>query len=478
MPLLGTTSPFLTYFPAVVIAGLIGGYPAGLLATALSIPMADYFSIEPVGEFGITNPVDVQTVVVFTLSCVLVTGANETMHRARRRAFAAEAELALATERERATMKISESERRYRSLFENMLDGFAYCRMLFDERGAPADFLYLDVNAAFAKLTGVADAVGKKVTEMFPGIKESNPELFEIYGRVALTGEPQIFEAEFKPLGVWLSVSVYCPEREHFVAVFDDITERKRAQEEIERLNTDLAVRAAELEEANRELATANGELEAFGYSVAHDLRKPLTVVSGYCQALQELCSDKLDEKCKEFLAESYEGTLRMNRLIDTLLNFSHMARIEPRREKVDLSGMVQEVAVELKLAEPARLATFRIMKGISVVGDASLLRVVLENLLGNAWKYTANREEALIDFGATEIDGKPAYFVRDNGMGFDISFADKLFIPFQRLPATAEFRGHGIGLATVERIIRRHGGRIWAEGEPDKGATFYFTLG
>jgi PAS domain-containing protein len=156
-------------------AGLIGGYPAGLLATALSIPMADYFSLEPVGESGITNPVDVQTVVVFTLSCVLVTGVNKAMHRARARAATAEAELALSAERERAAMKISESERRYRSLFENMLDGFAYCRMLFDDRGTPADFVYLDVNAAFAKMTGVADAVGKKVTEVFPGIKESNP---------------------------------------------------------------------------------------------------------------------------------------------------------------------------------------------------------------------------------------------------------------------------------------------------------------
>ena len=166
-----------------------------------------------------------------------------------------------------------------------------------------------------------------------------------------------------------------------------------------------------------------------------------------------------------------------MNRLIDALLNFSRLTRVEPRRETVDLSGMAQEVAAELTLTEPARRVTFRIAEGITVNGDANLLRVVLENLLGNAWKYTGMREEAVIEFGVTEIDGKPACFVRDNGPGFDMADAEKLFIPFQRLPGAEEFRGHGIGLATVERIIRRHGGRVWAEGEPGKGATFYFTF-
>ena len=153
------------------------------------------------------------------------------------------------------------------------------------------------------------------------------------------------------------------------------------------------------------------------------------------------------------------------------------MGHVEPRRDKVDLSELAHEVVTMLKQTAPERQVDFRITGGITADGDANLLRSVLDNLLGNAWKYTGMLEEALIEFGVTESDGKPVYFVRDNGAGFDNSDMDKLFVPFKRLPGTEEFRGFGIGLATVERIIRRHGGRMCAEGEPGKGATFYFTL-
>jgi PAS domain S-box-containing protein len=253
-------------------------------------------------------------------------------------------------------------------------------------------------------------------------------------------------------------------------AIAHDISARKEAEKKIEELNTNLAERAGEL-------ALANQELETFNYSVAHDLRKPLTVVSGYCQVVKEMCGNQLDGHCKEYLQQVYNGTLRMNRLIDALLNFSHLGHVELRREMVDLSDMAQMVAAEQKLAEPSRPAEFRIAAGVRAYGDANLLRVVLDNLLGNAWKYTGKRELAVIEFGVTGIDGEPVWFVRDNGEGFDMADAAKLFIPFQRLPGAAEFKGFGIGLATVERIIRRHGGKIWAEGEPGKGSTFYFTL-
>jgi len=218
------------------------------------------------------------------------------------------------------------------------------------------------------------------------------------------------------------------------------------------------------------ELEDANRELEAFNYTVAHDLRKPLTVVNGYCQLIRELYGDILDEQCKCYLQEAYDGTLRMNRLIEALLNFSRMGHVEPRREMVDLSAIVHEVASELKLAKPGRQVTFMIADGVSAEGDANLLRVVLDNLLGNAWKYTGTRDEGIIEFGTTEVDGKPAYFVLDNGAGFDMADADKLFTPFQRLPGAEECRGFGIGLATVERIIRRQGGRVWAKAEAGKG--------
>ncbi|MBE0597651.1 MAG: PAS domain S-box protein [Desulfuromonadales bacterium] len=251
----------------------------------------------------------------------------------------------------------------------------------------------------------------------------------------------------------------------------EDITERKSAEEQIKILNTSLVAHASELGAANR-------ELETFSYTVAHDLRKPLTVINGYCQVIEELCGDMLDEVCKGYLRETYEGTLRMNRLIDALLQFSSLAHVEPRRETVDLSAMAHEVAEELKLAEPERRMTFLLPSKIVAEADPELLRVVLANLFGNAWKYTSNREEGVIEFSATQIRGTGTYFIKDNGMGFDPATTDRLFAPFHRLEAGQEVEGLGIGLATVARIISRHGGKVWAEGEPGKGATFYFTLG
>jgi PAS domain S-box-containing protein len=249
-----------------------------------------------------------------------------------------------------------------------------------------------------------------------------------------------------------------------------DITDRKRVEEEIEILYNNLLVRAFDLEAANR-------ELEAFNYTVSHDLRKPLTIINGYCQAILELFAENLNPQCREYLHIIYDSTLRMNGLIDALLNFSRLSHIELCMEAVDLSVVAKSVAVELQHAETGRRVTFRIAEGIKAKGDAKLLQVVLENLLGNAWKYTGNQYEAVIEFGQTNVEGRHALFVRDNGAGFDMKYADKLFIPFQRLPGSDEFKGHGIGLATVERIIRRHGGRVWAEGAVGKGATVYFTI-
>ena len=256
----------------------------------------------------------------------------------------------------------------------------------------------------------------------------------------------------------------------YLLVIVKDITERKRMEEEIERLNTDLAERAAKLEDANR-------ELEAFNYSVSHDLRAPLSVISGYTQIIQQVCGDDMEERCKTYLPEISKGVSRMTGLIDALLGFSRVLRSELRRETVNLSAVAKEIVEELVQTAPERRTTVRIAEGIEVNGDASLLRVALGNLLGNAWKFTSQQEEAVIEFGVTTVGEETAYFVRDNGPGFDMAEVEKLFVPFQRLSEKAEFAGHGIGLATVERIIRRHGGRVWAEGEVGKGATFYFTL-
>jgi PAS domain S-box-containing protein len=271
------------------------------------------------------------------------------------------------------------------------------------------------------------------------------------------------------PIFVQIEAVAFASGQECRIAVID-ITERRQAEKVIEKLNFDLTARAADLEEANL-------VLEAFNYSVAHDLRQPLNVVSSYCQAIKELCGANLDEQCRRYLQEAYDGTLRMNRMIEALLNFSRLTHIQLNSKNVDLSSMAREVAVELKGTEAARRVEIRIANGIGASGDADLLRVVLNNLFDNAWKFTGMRDEAIIEFGMKEINGNLVYFVRDNGAGFDNAYADKLFLPFQRLPGSEEYRGFGIGLATVERIIKRHGGRVWVVGEPGKGATFNFTL-
>jgi PAS domain S-box-containing protein len=270
------------------------------------------------------------------------------------------------------------------------------------------------------------------------------------------------------PLFVQIEAVAVASGQECLAAILD-ISERRQLEETLEILHTDLLARAAELE-------SANIELDAFNYSVAHDLRNPLTIIHGYCQVMQDLYGDRLDEQGKEYIREMHEGTLRMNRLIDTLLDFSRVTRVEMHRKSVDLSAMANAVATERKLAEPENQSTFRIATGIAAEGDPDLLRVVLDNLIGNAWKYAGSREGAVIEFGVTEVDGKPACFVRDNGPGFDMARADKLFLPFQRLAGT-DVEGHGIGLATVEKIVRRHGGRVWAESKPGEGATFFFAF-
>lgn len=256
----------------------------------------------------------------------------------------------------------------------------------------------------------------------------------------------------------------------HIVAVQEDITPQVKSAREIEKLNRDLSARAGDLEVANR-------DLEGFSYTVSHDLRAPLTNINGYCQIILELYGDTLDEQCKEFINVIYSETINMNQLIRTLLDFSRVTRSQLHSTPVDLSEMVSLVAAGQQLREPERRMKFTIAPGIRAEGDPDLLKVVLENLISNACKYSGNQEQALIEFGETRLSGERTFFVSDNGAGFDMAFADKLFSPFQRLHSDREFKGFGIGLATVQRIVQRHGGRVWAEAEVGKGATFYFTL-
>ena len=250
---------------------------------------------------------------------------------------------------------------------------------------------------------------------------------------------------------------------------------RRQREEEVRELNKELEQRVME---RTAQLEATNKELDAFSYSVSHDLRAPLRAISGFSEALLDEYGNKLDGEGKTYLRYLQEGSHEMSDLIDGLLKLSRSTRGGIVLERVDLSAMAAMVAEELRKVEPERRMTVHIAPGVEAFADPRLLRVVMENLLGNAWKYTSRTAEARIEFGFEEQEGKTVYFVRDNGAGFDMGYANKLFLPFQRLHKTSEFSGIGIGLATVERIINCHDGRIWAQAAVGKGATFYFTLG
>jgi PAS domain S-box-containing protein len=250
-----------------------------------------------------------------------------------------------------------------------------------------------------------------------------------------------------------------------------DITARKEVEQQISKLNHELEVRALELEAANQ-------ELEAFSYSVSHDLRSPLQNIDSFCQILMEDYANRLDADGRDYVQRLRGSCRHMEEIIDALLALSNMMRSELHVMPFDLSALAKAVAADLKLKNPDRLLDWVIAEGLIVEGDSQLLRVALENLFGNAWKFTANRPSARIEFGALpQSDGSRTYFVRDDGAGFDMARANQLFTPFKRLHDQSEFRGTGIGLATVQRVIQRHRGKIWAEGVVNHGATFCFTL-
>jgi PAS domain S-box-containing protein len=362
--------------------------------------------------------------------------------------------------------QLQESEERLRATFDQAAVGIAHVNL---------DGTFLRINKRYCDIVGCSEE--HPTLDMFTFTHPDDLPRCREHHQLVVGGKLRSYSLEKRyvnPDGtiVWaaLTVSLVVNHPDFMVVILDDITDRKLLQAEIADLNEALAGRAAQLEEANR-------DLKAFNHTVAHDLRQPLNLISGYCQALQQFCGSNLDEECRDFLQKAYEGTLRMNRLVTVLLQFSEAAYRELKQERVDLTAAAEEVAAELKRTEPGRKVTFRIAAGMVAEGDDNLLGVVVANLLGNAWKYSSEREEALIEFDSTEVDGARAFFVRDNGSGFETTEAKEIFRPFRRLPSGQRVGGFGIGLGTVERIIKRHGGKVWAQGEPGKGATFYFTI-
>lgn len=495
--------------------------------------------------------------------------------------------------------KLIESEEIFRKLFENMLNGFAYCKMLYEE-GHPPDFLYINVNKAFESLTGLKNVKGKKVTEVIPGIQEGDPELLEKYSRVALTGKPEVFETYVESMKMWFSISVYSPQKEYFVAVFDVITERKLAEaairesedkfkyvfdhsvigksitlitgeinvnkafcdmigyprEELEQLkwkeishpddiymtqkNLDLLLTGEknsvrfikryihkngtvvwadvgtalrrdsdgkplyfmtainnitdrknaesqikklneELEERvilrTAQLEAANKELEAFSYSVSHDLRAPLRSVHGFTKILLEDYRAILDEEGKRIFGIISSSATHMGELIDDLLSFSRVGRSNLNLSEIDMKKMSRSIFEGITSPVERERIKLNIGRLHKAYGDVKLLGQVWTNLISNSIKYSSKNVISEINIGSSVSGKMITYHIKDNGVGFDMQYAHKLFGVFQRLHSETEFEGNGVGLAIIQRIILKHSGKVWAEGEVGKGATFYFSL-
>ncbi len=341
---------------------------------------------------------------------------------------------------------------------------------------------YVFINSAGANAVGkpVEDIVGKDDTGIFP--YDIAIPIMENERKLIASGGNQTYEDVVLKRGelrIFLAVKTLCRNEQGkvigVVGISRDITDRKRAEQQIKELNQDLERRVAE---RTKQLEAANKELEAFSYSVSHDLRAPLRGIDGFSLALVERYAQQLDDKGKHYLQRIRAASQRMGELIDDLLHLSRVTRSEMQCQTVDLSAMVQAIAADLQPTEPERQVEFSYAPRVVAQGDPRLLRVVFENLLNNAWKFTAKKLHPKIEFGTLpQSDGTIAYYVSDNGAGFDLAYANNLFGAFQRLHTIDEFPGTGVGLATVKRIIHRHGGRVWAEGLVEQGATFYFTL-
>jgi PAS domain S-box-containing protein len=365
------------------------------------------------------------------------------------------------------------SEAQYRRLFESAQDGI----LIVDVGSGQIQ----DVNPFLLDLLGFSreEYLGKKLWQVaaFQDSEASKSAFLELQQRGYIRYDNIPLRAKTgKSVEVEFVSNIYHVGHNKVIQCnIRDITERSHAESEISQLNIDLERR---VQLRTTQVEALNRELEAFNYSVSHDLRAPLRRINGFVTVLERACGDQLNSTGKEMIDEIHASTEHMTTLIQALLKLASLGRSELQCEQTDLSSIAHIIARELQHEAPDRRVEFIIPDGILASGDAAMLRVVMDNLIGNAWKFTSLRDVARIEFGVTWLAGKPAeYFVRDNGAGFDMQYANRLFGAFQRLHLDDEFPGTGIGLASVQRIIHRHGGRIRAESSVGQGATFYFDL-
>lgn len=380
------------------------------------------------------------------------------------------------TRRLESENSLKQSLDRYAVLFDTMPIGWAEHKMLFKADGTPDDYIFLDANPAFEHFIGDkrSNILGKKASEVILDIKFVKPNLIDYYGHIVTSGEQSKSELYIATFERWYSITSFRNKPGHFVVMYEDITDRKAGEKEIIELNASLERKVIERTEL---FEATNKELETFTYSVSHDLRAPLRHISGYIELLISKFKESIPEKGARYLDIVLESTHQMGRLIDDLLAFSRTGRIVINLVKVDMNDVIDEVLTAISGDIEGKNIEWKITDLPLTACDAVMIKLVWVNLILNAIKFSGNKAPAIIEIGCETHPDKYEFYVRDNGVGFDMKYADKLFGVFQRLHPASQFEGTGIGLANVRRIIAKHGGETWATAEVDKGATFSFTI-
>ena len=392
-------------------------------------------------------------------------------------------ELLKSSEAEIVIDALKRSEEKLNSLFSNMSEGFAYHRIVLDSEGKPCDYVFLEVNEAFERLTGLTAAavIGMRATEALPGIDRDPTDWIGRYGEVALTGRPTQFESHSELLGKWYEVSAFCPHKGYFAVTFSDISERKLMDEELRRANDDLEARVrertAELSTTVARLELMNQELREFAFVASHDLQEPLRKIQTYCDLTKKRCASALDRTAQDYLARVENSASRMRQLLLDLLQFSRVATRPGPFKQIELGELAREAADVFEETVRKTGGLVEIENLPRIEADESQMIRLFQNLVGNALKFRGGESPHIRISAGPEGDGVCEIFVRDNGIGFEQQFAERIFKPFQRLHNRNEYEGTGIGLAICRKIAERHGGSIRAESEPGKGSTFIVRL-